>query len=749
MRDAQGHFPSEASISEVSSSATSPGSSAMASSASHEYTFPPPPHSNTRRGQNYSLANAERSYDREHSSLPPLSPLSPQKRHLAPRTRLSIAISSPSPPPESPLRSPNVSVSSPFRTSHNSNNHMDTNAPSGAGVAVAQQSRQSLASPLISSFLRKTTSHASLSTPGGGSGGPTSPVRAHYHPYAYSSSPIDSIAPKLPSGAPDGSGTGFRDGGGGGDEPEVPVGQRYKRRGSLTLSLAPLSLSVSRHSRQSTMQHRRTTSSSSTASAPRTPLSPMAIPTLPDAVGMVQRNMTMGMNLAMGMSMGHGNDNNSGNLASGGSSILMNGSPSSGPAAAAPIMMVPSLPSLSVPVPPVGQASTSSISPSKHPRDRAAGKMRSMGHMRTGSGDRAARWEASPSTTSNGIGQRRSPQRTGTLSNEKERKRVIRQAASSTSFPPTNPASISTPASSYNSSSRQPPFFPRKNVTAPPTITVKTEDEDIDELAEDSLAASASASVSNALRSIDTDHEHEHDPGYASTRSAGSSSTGSFGYDAQDEMQLDDDDYASSFYDSATGLGGIPISARRRASLHPLDGTTPGPHHASHARSYSDNGPVVAGGGSSTSTLTSKHRHHAGAGGMYYSRPLPPSSYSSFTYPMPSSSNMNTSTVSASLAGMRISRRSHSSSSTSSSNSNSNSSPAGRAERDKWASNERRLNNNNNYHSGFASHSSSSGTRTPTGIASSSSRGNSAGTSSSPAPMQRRTPPSVVVSGAA
>ncbi|KAF8313430.1 hypothetical protein DL93DRAFT_1171587 [Clavulina sp. PMI_390] len=222
--------------------------------------------------------------------------------------------------------------------------------------APAASSSSALRSPPISSFIRKSVSSAQLRHP-------HHAHHAHAHPHHHwaSSHPYASAYSRRPSAAglgPNGllseeqqalsdlknkGKTKARVSGDESDgekerqrEKEVEDAQRYKRRGSLTLSLAPLSLSVSRHSRalghppasssvasngKERREARRVVSHSEMSirspneltpfvtrspqspsillpqlqPQPHSPLSPMpmAIPTLPDAVGLVQRNMMM------------------------------------------------------------------------------------------------------------------------------------------------------------------------------------------------------------------------------------------------------------------------------------------------------------------------------------------------------------------------------------------------------------------------------------------------------------------------
>lgn len=505
-------------------------------------------------------------------------------------------------------------------------------------------------------------------------------------------------------------------------------GQRFKRRGSLTLSLAPLSLSVSRHNRQShSAHHRRTTSNSSTHSlrsptdssvnggstasssattsstttlTPRTPLSPMAIPTLPEAVGLVQRSMIISGVVTPTSSFS---------------------SPVQTPQHGAAGMQVPTLPTFlppALPALPILGPLTSGPRPDRHLR---TGKMRSMGHMRMGSWDRERERERHH-------GRERDRDR------ERERKR-IRHAASSSGFSPASGANSagswkhpqhtnSLPPSSWTT--RAPPGFPKRNITAPAIIIKQEEvDSEVDELEMDELAPEINVvdnrPQSDRLPQLQQQHDHdEHDAGYASASTASATSGGSAGshsegssvrdgYDAQDEMQLDDPD-------EYEGGVGISITSQRRASLHPFDGHHPNVMHH-HTRSHSDQGPngstrltgILANGAgrlglssfsSLSSSSTGKLRTPIDNGRIA----PPPHNFANARLFLPSSPSSSSS--------MKIARRSRSTASDSPSPAHSSPSSA-----------------------------STTGTRTPTGL---SSGGGSAG-----ATATRRSPPSLIVSSAA
>jgi len=377
-------------------------------------------------------------------------------------------------------------------------------------------------------------------------------------------------------------------------------------------------------------------------------------------------------------------------------------------------MQVPTLPPFLPPVlPTLPILAPLSSGPKPERRQRAAAKTRSLGHIRTGSWDR---------------------ERDGDREREKEKRRM-RSFAGSSSFLAASGAMTagsgkhpqhtnSLPPSSW---ATRAPSLPKRNVTAPAIIVKREEiDSEIDELEVDELAPESNA-VGNGKPSDRLSRQHqqydhdEHDAGYASTSTASATSGGSAGshsesssvrdgYDAQDEMQLDDPD-------EYEGGVGISIMSQRRASLHPFDGPHPnGMHH--HVRSHSDQGP------NGNTRLT-------GAYGVGNGR-LGPSSFSSL------SSSSSTGKLRSLVDSGRIAPPSHnfpaarpilpfSSSSASSmkipriSRSTASDSPSPA-------------------HSSPSS-ASTTGARTPTGL---SSRGGSAGTT--PA---RRSPPSVVVSSAA
>lgn len=892
------HYPTEESIEELedpmTSAMTSPGSSA----SPYAYTFPPPPPSSSDRDNSNNIDNhnnntRSHAYDGRSSSslsetktrnapgtitgtgtggptsqhqnrLPPV--LSPQKRHLAPRTRLSIAITSPAsssssssqlPQSSLPLRSPfgknhNGAVAgpstptplppSPFRLAHahgggaNSNISSSNQGQSLRSPTTARTTTTiSQPSPPISSFIRKSASNNHL----------------RGHP---SSSPLESTFASAGTGPGTGiTGGGVRTsstgGGGGNDPPMEESGQRYKRRGSLTLSLAPLSLSVSRHNRalghghglgnhqhhhqqqqahahqkaqqqqQQQQQHRRTNSNSSLNAHPgaspsttgaahspiqpilnthtnilgtgmaltttptqmhpsQSPLSPMAIPTLPDVSGLAQRNTTI---------IGGASTSSTFVIASNSPISASGGNHIAGPMQMPmlPPFMPPTLPTLPV-LTPLGLGSNAAAGndkPSLATRG-STGRMRSIGHMRMGSGDRDR--------------ELRDRER------DAHREKRIRNSASTSSFlpphsqhpshstslpiPPPPPTLLShnswggvrdqqthnsgssSGASTSGSAKRPPANFLRRNATAP-SIVIKKEEEDseIDELESDMIederathlrqhphnpfAFSSSPRVPR--RSHYDEEERDADAEYASTSAASSISDSARnpreartgpprtkerdgGYDAQDEMQLDDpDEYErplsarSAALRSRLGVNSgaratmtsIPISSQRRASLHPLSEHHPNTVYdatSHHVRSHSDDGPIGLGNTNDSPRGDERRtmRPGLGLGGNNSSRMAPP--VHSFSRPFAPHSHSSSSSSSSppypysphGLSNLKIARHSES---------RSDSSPS----------------------------ASSAGTRTPTGI--SSSRGGSAGPSSASAtpPSTRPSPPSVVVSSAA
>ena len=343
--------------------------------------------------------------------------------------------------------------------------------------------------------------------------------------------------------------------------------------------------------------------------------------------------------------------------------------------------------------------------PERHPR---AARMRSMGHIRTGCWDR---------------------ERDGDREREREKKRMRNSTSSSCFLPmsgtPTTTRSgkhqhaNSLPPSSW--ATRASPSFPRRNVTAPSIIVKQEEvDSEVDELEMDELAPKSGGNRqrSDHLSKQQQQYDHdEHDAGYASASttsaasggSAGSHSGGSSvrdGYDAQDEMQLDDPD-------ELEGDVGISIMSQRRASLHPFDGNHPSAAHH-HVRSHSDQGPNsgtrshgigigrlgLSSFSLSSSSSTSKLRALIDDGRVA----PPPHNFVTARSFLPSSS-------SSSSSSMKIARLSRSAASESPSPAHSSPSSA-----------------------------STTGARTPTGL---SSRGGSAGAPNT------RSPPSVIVSSAA